>query len=119
MTRFFIISFEILALVALLRSPFMHYWFDDVQSKVADWMLDISLMAERNELSIFRQAIISHTNNLTESQLAYLETITANKMSVSHFDSLYCQANDKNPYFYGANLRYLCSEIASSQIVAN
>jgi len=37
---FFIISFEILALIAMLRSPFIHYWFNDIHSGVANWMLE-------------------------------------------------------------------------------
>jgi hypothetical protein len=117
MSRFFIISFEILALIALLRSPFIHYWFNDIQSEVADWMLDLSLIAERKELSNFRELIASHAENLTESQRDYLNTITQSKISMSHFNTLYCESNDKNPYFYGANLRYVCTEISRSRVL--
>jgi 23S rRNA A2030 N6-methylase RlmJ len=117
MSRFFIISFEILALIAMLRSPFIHYWFNDIHSGVANWMLEISLLAEKKELALFRQTIMSHTQDLSENQMAYLDNITANKMSMGQFNKLYCQSNDKNPYLYGANLHYVCSEIRRSGVL--
>ena len=117
MSRFFIISFEILALIAMLRSPFIHYWFNDIQSDVADWMLDISLIAEKKELALFRQTITPHTQELSEYQKEYLYNITANKTSIKHFNRLYCESDDKNPYLYGANLHYICAEISRSRLL--
>lgn len=117
MSRLFIISFEILALIVMLRSPFMQYWFSDIQSDVADWMLEISLIAEKKELALFRQSIASHTQDLNEYQKEYLNNISANKTAMSHFNSLYCESHDKNPYLYGANLRYICAEISRSRLL--
>jgi hypothetical protein len=117
MSHFFIISFEILALIAMLRSPFIHYWFNDIHSDVANWMLEISLLAEKKELALFRQTIASHSQDFSESQREYLNNITSSKNSMDHFNRLYCQSNDKNPFLYGANLHYICSEIARSRLL--
>ena len=114
MLRFFIIAFEILALVVALRSPFVHYLFGDTHKKVANWMMELSLMAEREQLAEFRQLIVAGTENLNDSQLAYLNLITSSKSRVADFNRMYCDSTDKNPYIYGATLNYTCSEIARS-----
>ncbi|KXI30936.1 hypothetical protein [Paraglaciecola hydrolytica] len=116
MFRFIIISFEILALVAVLRSPFVHYLFGDAHQHVADWMLDLSLIAERKQLAEFRELIASGIQNLNDSQLEYLHDITSSKIRVVDFNRMYCEASDKNPYIYGATLQYTCSQIARSGV---
>lgn len=117
MSRFFIIAFEILALVALLRSPFVHYWFNDIQSGLANWMLELSLVAEKRQLDHFRDNIISHSPNLKEYQREYLINITANKTAIRNFNQLYCESADKNPYLYGATLHFICAEMSSSKVL--
>lgn len=113
MLRFFIISLEILAVVAILRSSFVHYLFGDTHQRVADWMLDLTLIAERKQLAEFRDSIISQVENLNDNQLAYLEELTASKSRLADFNRMYCESNDKNPFIYGATLHYTCEQIAS------
>lgn len=111
MLRFFIIAFEILALVAALRSPFVHYLFGDTHKQVANWMLDLSLLAERKQLEEFRRSIVSRIENLNDGQIEYLHTLTSSKNRVIDFNRMYCESTDKNPYIYGATLNYTCAEI--------
>jgi hypothetical protein len=112
MLRFFIIAFEILALVAVLRSPFVHYLFGDAHQHVSNWMLDLSLIAEKKQLAEFRKIIVSRIQNLNDSQLEYLNLVTSSKSRVIDFNRMYCESTDKNPYIYGATLNYTCAEIA-------
>jgi len=111
MFRLFIIFLEVFALVAILRSPFMQYWFSDIQNSVADWMTELSELAEQQELGELRNVIAPHMQNMNEYQKDYLDDITSSKYKVGHFHQLYCEAGDKNPFIYGASLRYFCSEI--------
>lgn len=113
MSRFFIISFEILAVVAILRSSFVHYLFGDTHHQLADWMLDVAQIAERQQLTEFREFIKSRVSNLNDSQLAYLNEMTASKSRLADFNRMYCESSDKNPYIYGATLHYTCEQIAS------
>jgi hypothetical protein len=117
MFRFFVITFEILVLVLILRSPFVQFWLSDVQASIADWMLDMSLIVDNQQLASFRQEIALRTQNLSEYQLKYLRQITDNKARLKDFNRLYCQGHDKNPYLYGASLRYLCDEIGRKGIL--
>lgn len=117
MFRTFIIAFEILALVAILRSPFVHYWFGDAQTNLANWMLEISLIAEKKKLGEFKQLISPHIQNLNDYQLEYLNGVISTKNSVNDFNRLYCESDDKNPYIYGASLRYICSEISRTGLL--
>ena len=111
MLRFFIIAFEILALVVALRSPFAHYLFGDVHKQVANWMLDLSLIADRKQLAAFRELLVTRLENLNDSQVEYLNAVTSSKTRVADFNRMYCESTDKNPYIYGATLNYTCSEI--------
>ncbi|WP_340680264.1 hypothetical protein [Paraglaciecola sp.] len=111
MLRFFIIVFEILALVVALRSPFVHYLFGDTHKHVANWMLDLSLLAEKKQLAEFRNLIVSQMENLNDSQVEYLNTMTSSKSRVIDFNNMYCESTDKNPYIYGATLNFACAEI--------
>lgn len=111
MFRLFIISLEIFALVAMLRSPFMQYWFSDTQNTVSDWMTEISELADQQQLGELRDVIAPHMQNMNEYQKEYLDDITSSKYKVGHFRRLYCEAGDKNPFIYGASLRYFCTEI--------
>mgnify|MGYP007046326772 CR=1 FL=1 len=44
MFKFFIVTFEILALVMVLRTSFVQFWLSDIQSSTADWMLEMSML---------------------------------------------------------------------------
>jgi hypothetical protein len=111
MFRLLIISLEIFALVAILRSPFVQYWFTDTQSSLSDWMTELSELADQQELGELRDVIAPHMQNMKGYQKDYLDDITSSKHKVGHFRRLYCEAGDKNPYIYGSSLRYFCSEI--------
>jgi hypothetical protein len=111
MFRFFIISLELFVLVAILRTPFMQYMLSGFQAVATDWMVEISQLAENQELGQLREVINPHMQNLNDYQKNYLDDITSSKTKVGHFHRLYCQLGDKNPYIYGASLNYLCNEI--------
>ena len=117
MLRFLIISLEILAVVAIVRSSFAHYLFGDTHQQLADWMLDVAQIAERKQLAEFREQIVNHVTNLSDSQLAYLTEMTASKSRLADFNRMYCESNDKNPYIYGATLHYTCEQIASQGLL--
>lgn len=117
MFRFFVVIFEVLALVMILRTSFVQFWLSDFQSSVADWMLEISLVVETQQLQELRNEIAPHTQNLHEYQKDYLDEITKNKSALNNFNIFYCQNGDKNPYIYGASLRYVCSEISRKGIL--
>jgi len=111
MIRLFIVFLEIVALVAILRSPFMQYWFSDMQNTMSNWMTEISELADQQELGELRDVIAPHMQNMNTYQKDYLHDITSSKYKVEHFRQLYCEAGDKNPFIYGASLRYFCTEI--------
>ena len=117
MFRLLIISLEIIALVAILQSQFMQYLFADIQTSIADWMTDISQMAEKKELSSLREVVAPHLVNLNDYQQEYLLEITSSKNKINVFHQMYCVMGDKNPYIYGASLHYFCSEIRQSDVL--
>lgn len=117
MFRWFIGAFGILAVVIILRTPFVQFWFADIQKKMADWMFEASLIVEKQQLESFREEIKPHTENLREYQKEYLLDITENMSSLGNFNLHYCQSNDKNPYIYGATLQYICGEIVRTGIL--
>lgn len=117
MFRFVVVSFEILALIMILRSAFVQFWLSDIQTTASQWMNDVSLVLDNKQLSSFRSGIVKHSQNLNEAQIAYILKITSSKSELKHFNQLYCQAGDKNPFIYGINLRYLCVEIDRQEII--
>ncbi|MFT5675284.1 MAG: hypothetical protein ACI808_001214 [Paraglaciecola sp.] len=117
MFRLLIVSLEIIALVAILQSQFMQYLFSDIQVSIADWMTEISQMAEKQELSNLREVVAPHLVNLNDYQQEYLLEITSSKNKINVFYQMYCLLGDKNPYIYGASLHYFCSEIRQSKVL--
>jgi hypothetical protein len=117
MFRFFIIAFEVLALVTVLRTSFVQYWFTDMQTMLADWMLEVSLVAEKQQLAAFRAQIAPHVQNLNDYQSDYLNSVLHNKSSVTDFNRMYCEGHDKNPFIYGATLIYVCNEIQRTELL--
>ncbi|MGJ8679324.1 hypothetical protein [Paraglaciecola sp.] len=117
MFKFFIITFEILALVMVLRTSFVQFWLSDLQSSTADWMLELSMVIDNQQLEKLRNEIAPHTQNLNGYQRDYLRQITENKAGLDSFNQFYCQNGDKNPFIYGASLQYVCSEIGRAGIL--
>ncbi|MFT4939117.1 MAG: hypothetical protein ACI88A_002150 [Paraglaciecola sp.] len=117
MFRLLIISLEIIALVAILQSQFMQYLFADIQKSIADWMTEISQMAEKKELNDLREVVAPHLVNLNDYQQEYVLEVTSSKSKINVFYRLYCVLGDKNPYIYGASLQYFCSEIRQSEVL--
>ncbi|MFT4993962.1 MAG: hypothetical protein ACI965_000983, partial [Paraglaciecola sp.] len=72
---------------------------------------EISELADQQQLGELRDVIAPHMQNMNEYQKDYLYDITSSKNKVGHFRRLYCEDGDKNPFIYGATLRYFCSEI--------
>jgi hypothetical protein len=117
MLRFIVVTFEVLALIMILRSAFVQFWLSDVQTTTSQWMLDISMTIDNQQLASFRKDILAHVQGLTEPQTEYLHRITSTKTALKKFNKHYCHAGDKNPFIYGTNLRYVCGEISRKGIL--
>jgi hypothetical protein len=117
MLRFVIVTFEILALIMILRSAFVQFWLSDMQTTTTQWMHGISMTIDNQQLAKFRNEISAHVQNLTDPQTKYLHKITSTKTELSNFNLHYCHAGDKNPYIYGRNLRHVCGEISRKGIL--
>lgn len=119
MFRFVVVTFEVLALIMVLRSAFVQFWLSDLQMTASQWMNDVSLVLDNKQLADFRSDITQHSQNLNEAQLEYILKITRTKSELKRFNQHYCLAGDKNPFIYGINLRYLCVEIDRQEIIKN
>jgi hypothetical protein len=119
MLRFFIVMFEILALIMILRSALVQLWLSDMQTTTSQWMHGISMTIDNQQLAKFRNEISGQVQGFTESQTAYLYKITSTKTELKNFNLHYCYAGDKNPYIYGFNLRHVCGEISRKGILNN
>ncbi|MEP1446236.1 MAG: hypothetical protein ABJK37_09025 [Paraglaciecola sp.] len=117
MLRFVVVTFEILALIMILRSAFVQFWLSDVQSTTSEWMHGISMTIDNQQLAKFRNEISENVDNLSEPQEKYLQRITSTKTELNNFNIHYCQARDKNPFIYGSNLQYVCGEISRKGIL--
>ena len=117
MLRFIVITFEVLALIVILRSAFVQFWLSDVQTSTSEWMLDLSLTIDNQQLSEFNEMVSPYLQDFSEAQTQYLNKITSSKEELNKFNMLYCHQGDKNPYLYGANLRYICGEILKTEIL--
>ena len=117
MLRAFIILLEIVVLVMVLRSPFVQYFFSDIQQSLTDWMTELSMMEEKHELEELRASITPYLSDMREYQKDYVDEIIGDKAKLKSFHRLYCVAGDKNPYIYGVNLRYICSAIQRSRLL--
>jgi hypothetical protein len=117
MLRFIVVTFEILALIMILRSAFVQFWLSDMQTTTSQWMLDLSMTIDNHQLAEFRNEISDHVPGLTEPQTEYLHRITSTKTELHKFNLYYCHVGDKNPYIYGTNLRYVCGEISRKGIL--
>ena len=117
MFRFVVVTFEILALIMILRSGFVQFWLSDKQTSTTQWMYGISMTIDNQQLAKFRNDISDHVQNFTDPQTAYLYKITSTKIELNNFNLHYCHAGDKNPYIYGTNLRHVCGEISRKGIL--
>lgn len=117
MLRFVVVTFEILALIMILRSAFVQFWLSDMQTSTSQWMHGISMTIDNQQLAKFRNQISDHVQDLSEPQTAYLHRITSTKTELNNFNLHYCYAGDKNPYIYGTNLHYVCGEISRKGIL--
>jgi hypothetical protein len=117
MLRFVVVTFEILALIMILRSAFVQFWLSDMQTTTSEWMHGISMTIDNQQLAKFRNDISAHVQDLSEPQTEYLHRITSTKIELGKFNLHYCQAGDKNPFIYGTNLHYVCGEISRKGIL--
>jgi hypothetical protein len=117
MLRFVVVTFEILALIMILRSAFVQFWLSDMQTTTSEWIHGISMTIDNQQLARFRNDISAHVQDLTEPQTEYLYRITSTKTELTKFNMHYCHAGDKNPYIYGNNLYYVCGEISRKGIL--
>lgn len=117
MFRGLVIVLEIVVLLFLLRSPFVQYFFADVQKDLSDWLVELSQIPEKAELNELKSRINPNIQAMKPFQKDYLFGVMNSRESVNHFHQLYCIKGDKNPYVYGASLRYVCSEISSTSLI--
>jgi len=117
MLRYVLVTFEILALIMILRSAFVQFWLSDMQTTTSQWMHGISMTIDNQQLAKFRNEMSAHFQDLNQSQTKYLYKITSTKTALKHFNQHYCRAGDKNPYIYGSNLRLVCGEISRKGIL--
>ena len=117
MFRTLIIIVEIGVLLLLLRSSYVQYMFSDAQLSLSDWFIELSLAAEREELSELREEVKHVTAAMREYQQDYWKQVTSTKPQLLNFYRLYCVEGDKNPYIYGSNLRVVCQTIQASSLL--
>lgn len=119
MFRTLIIIVEIGVLLLLLRSSYVQYMFSDAQLSLSDWFVELSLAAEREELSELRDELQHVTSAMREYQQDYWKQVTSTQPQLRNFHRLYCVEGDKNPYIYGNNLRIVCQTIQTSSLLEN
>ncbi|MGK0380778.1 MAG: hypothetical protein ACI8QG_000521 [Flavobacteriales bacterium] len=117
MLRFVVITFEVLALIMILRSAFVQSRLSDMQSATSQWMHGISMTIDNRQLAKFRTEISTLLQDLTAPQIKYLYKITSTKTELYNFNLHYCLAGDKNPYINGTNLRHVCGEISRKDML--
>jgi len=117
MFRFVVVTFEILALIMILRSAFVQFWLSDMQTSTSQLMHGISMTIDNQQLAKFRNGISEQVHDLSEPQTKYLHKITSTKTELKNFNQHYCRAGDKNPYIYGNNLHLVCGEISRKGIL--
>lgn len=119
MFRGLVIVLEIVVLLFILRSPFVQYFFADIQKDLSDWLVELSEIPDRAELDSLTSRVAPNFEAMRPFQKEYLFGVMESKEGVNHFYSLYCQKGDKNPYIQGASLRYFCSELASTSLIGS
>lgn len=117
MLRFVVVTFEILALIMVLRSAFVQFWLSDMQTTTSQWIEGISTTIDNQQLAKFRNNISAHVQGLSEPQTEYLYRITSTKTELNKFNLHYCRTGDKNPFIYGNNLHFVCGEISRKGIL--
>ena len=117
MLRFVIVTFEVLALIMILRSALVQLWLSDIQTSTSQWMHSVVMRIDNQQLGTLRNDVVEHVQNLTNQQRKYLYKITSTKTELNRFHQYYCQAGDKNPFIYGPNLHYICAEISRKGIL--
>ncbi|CAD5291381.1 conserved hypothetical protein [Alteromonas sp. 38] len=117
MLRFFVICAEIVLLVIVLRSPFVQYFFSDIQSTVSGWFVSISELPEQRELDTLRNQAAAQLAPLKEFEANYLRRILASRSTVTRFHSAYCETTDINPNFSRDNRKQLCTLIEQSKLL--
>lgn len=117
MWRFFVVVFEIAALITIFRLDFVQYFMADIQDDLSQWMFDIADMPVQRELTRLREEVAPHFQAMRPYQRHYLDSVMSSKTSMRQFHYLYCERGDKNPYIYGASLRYFCGQLSRSELL--
>lgn len=118
MFRSFAVIAEILLLVFLLQSPFVHYFLADVHHTLSNAMLALSQWADKRELEQVKLQLASTKAAMRPYQKDYVDNIFSSQDNVRHFHQTYCEGGDKNPFVYGATLRLVCNQISQSDILS-
>ncbi|MCV2884780.1 hypothetical protein OE749_08730 [Aestuariibacter sp. AA17] len=118
MWKSFVILVEILIFVWLIRSPFVQYLFGDIHDSVSNWMIEVSEIGEKKMLSSLEGAIYVGLPNLKGYQKRYFSEVLSSTESVNKFYKHYCIGGDINPNIQGAELRYVCTQMSQSDVLA-
>lgn len=113
MKRGFILTIEVLLLVALLQSSFMQYVFKDAQTQLTEWLLQWQNYEENQAMSGLREVTMGRSV-LNSSQQEYWLSVTQSREKLQRFQRLYCEQGDSNPYIYGDTLKQFCHAIGRS-----
>ena len=81
MLRFVVITFEVLALIMILRSALVQSWLSDMQTATSQWMHGISMTIDNRQLAKFRTEISTQLQDLTAPQVKYLHKVTSKKLN--------------------------------------
>lgn len=117
MKKKLIILLEVLVLIVFLRSDFAAYFLDDMRQTLSHKMESLSELPEKRELNKFRNMIESSGHTFNDAQKDYLAKVTLTRDTLKRFYYLYCVNKDINPYIFGKNLAYTCSEINRTGIL--
>ncbi|NVK54481.1 MAG: hypothetical protein HWE26_02605 [Alteromonadaceae bacterium] len=117
MFRSVALAIEIAILVVVLQLPFVQSLFADVQQTMSDWMTEIALREEREQLAEIKQDIAAQYSVMRLYQQEYVDTVLSTRAQTLYFYNAYCVDDDINPYIYGATLASMCSAIDASAIL--
>ncbi|RDV28031.1 hypothetical protein DXV75_03435 [Alteromonas aestuariivivens] len=117
MFRALVIIAEIIVLLLVLRSPFVQYFFADIHNSLSDWLVEMAQLPDKLELESLQKNVAPHFQAMRPFQKQYLSGVMSSRSSINHFHQLYCISGDKNPFIYGASLRYFCSSIEKTKLL--
>jgi hypothetical protein len=119
MRKIIIIGIQVILLILFLRSSFAQHFFGGIADQLVNWYESLVEVPERSKIIKLRDRFMRNNMSLQPHQVDYVIEITDSAEKVTRFHYLYCVKEDVNPYIYGANLKKLCSDIKSSELLTS